>query len=160
MIAAGHETTAGALLWASYAIVRHPNTQTRLGDEILDMLAETPTPDYVEIEGLNEFLAREAIRDVVMKGVLILKGTTVMAMPAAIQLHPRIRGDDAEEFNPDRWERKPVDSHAFAAFLQGPRLCVGQVFSRCEFKIIPIELLSKFRFEATPETGEDCTRQP
>ena len=53
MMAAGHETTASALLWASYAMVCHPNTQTRLRDEILATLAKKPTPGYVEIEGIK-----------------------------------------------------------------------------------------------------------
>lgn len=64
MMAAGHETTASALLWASYAMVRHPDTQMRLRGEILTMLAKTPTPGYAEIEGikyLNNF-CKEVLR--------------------------------------------------------------------------------------------------
>jgi cytochrome P450 len=48
-----------------------------------------------------------------------------------------------------------VDPHAFAAFLPGPRQCIGQVFAMLEFKAILIELLSKFRLDATPEMEGD-----
>ena len=41
-----------------------------------------------------------------------------------------------------------MDAHAFAAFFQGPRGRIGRVFSMIEFKIILIEMLSKFKFEA------------
>jgi len=64
MMAAGHETTASALLWASYAMVCYPKTQTRLRGEILAMLARTPTPGYAEIESsryLNNF-CKEVLR--------------------------------------------------------------------------------------------------
>jgi cytochrome P450 len=81
-------------------------------------------------------------------GIKIPKGTTLTLMPAAIQLNPRVWGDDADKFDPDRWDRKLIDPHAFAAFLHGPRQCIGRVFSMIEFKIIVIEIVSKFRFEA------------
>lgn len=53
VVAAGHETTASALLWATYALIKHPDVQTRLRAEILAMLKETPVPGYLEIEGLS-----------------------------------------------------------------------------------------------------------
>jgi cytochrome P450 len=83
-----------------------------------------------------------------VNGVLIPKGTHILLMPAAIQRNPHIWGEDADQFNPDRWDGKKVDAHAFAAFFQGPRQCIGRVFSTIEFKIILVEILSKFQFES------------
>jgi cytochrome P450 len=88
------------------------------------------------------------MEDVVIDGCLIPKGTTVTVMPAIIHLNPHIWGDDADQFKPSRWTQGPIDPYAFAAFSQGPRQCLGKVWSALEFKIILIEVLSKFRFTA------------
>lgn len=53
MIAAGHETTASALLWATYALIKHQDVQKRLRAEVLEMLKETPVPGYAKIERLQ-----------------------------------------------------------------------------------------------------------
>ena len=45
---------------------------------------------------------REAVEDVVIQGVHIPKGTTVVMYPAVIQHNPVIWGEDCDEFNPDR----------------------------------------------------------
>ncbi|KAK0649244.1 cytochrome p450 monooxygenase [Cercophora newfieldiana] len=169
MLAAGHETTASALQWATHALAKHPEVQTRLRSEILAMLKKTPNPGYTELENLrylNNFSRevlrvwcpaiespRKAAEDVLVNGVLIPKGTYILLMPSAIQLNPRIWGDDADQFRPDRWDGKIADAHAFAAFFQGPRQCIGRVFSMMEFKIILVEILSKFQFDAV-ETEE------
>lgn len=99
---------------------------------------------------------REAVEDVVIQGVRIPKGTTVVMYPAVIHQNPTIWGDDCGEFNPDRWDRlegQAADPHAFAAFMQGPRMCIGKVMTVIEFKAIIIEMLSKFDFEAV-STGK------
>lgn len=82
-----------------------------------------------------------------IRGVRVPKGTTLMVMPQAIQLNPRVWGDDVDSFDPDRWTRGVVDAHAFAAFLHGPRQCIGRVFSMLEFKIILIEAVNRFAFD-------------
>jgi hypothetical protein len=49
-----------------------------------------------------------------------------------------------------------VDPHAFAAFLPGPRQCIGQVFAMLEFKAISSSgSLASFRLDATPEMEGD-----
>jgi cytochrome P450 len=76
--------------------------------------------------------------------------------PAVIQHNPTIWGEDCNEFDPDRWDRlegEAADAHAFAAFMQGPRTCIGKVMTVIEFKVILIEMVSKFDFEIM-ETGE------
>ena len=79
-----------------------------------------------------------------------------MLMPSAIHQNPRIWGDSVDEFDPDRWDRlegEAAKSHAFAAFLMGPRGCIGQVFTRLEFKIMLIAVIRRFEFDAI-EKGE------
>ena len=90
----------------------------------------------------------------VVQGVLIPKGTTVLTMPAAVQHNPSFWGPNADEFDPDRWDNlsgEAADPYAFAAFSQGPRICIGRQFTVLEFKSIIIELVSKFRFEKVGE---------
>ena len=64
LVAAGHETAASALQWATYAMVKYPEAQEQLRAEVLSMLKRTPMPGYSEIEGLrymNNFY-REVLR--------------------------------------------------------------------------------------------------
>jgi len=75
-------------------------------------------------------------------------------MPPAVQQNPSIWGPDAGVFDPDRWDRlsgEAADTYAFAAFSQGPRICIGRAFTFIEFKAIMIEIVSKFKFEKVGE---------
>ncbi|KAB5546919.1 cytochrome P450 [Coniochaeta sp. 2T2.1] len=169
-VAGGHETTASALVWATHVISTYPDVERRLLAEITQLLKRSRRPDYAEIESLkylNNFMRevlrvhcpaisapREAAEDVVVQGVLIPKGTTVVMMPAAVQHNPSIWGPHADVFDPDRWDNlsgDAADPYAYAAFSQGPRICIGRQFTVLEFKTIIIELVSKFRFEKVGE---------
>ncbi|KAK1753620.1 cytochrome P450 [Echria macrotheca] len=164
MIAAGHETTASALQWAVSMLVKHPSIQTRLRAEIHGVLGpsrDTTTLGYSEIESLgylNNFsiaAPRQAKTDITIANTLIPRGTTLTLMPSAVQLNPLIWGPDAETFNPDRWDvPSDRDVHAFAAFSQGPRQCIGRVFSMLEFKILIIEMAARFQFEQFGTEGD------
>ena len=64
MMAAGHETTASALQWSTYAMMKYPEIQTKLRNEILALLQTDPQPGYTEIESLNYLnnFCREVLR--------------------------------------------------------------------------------------------------
>ena len=96
-------------------------------------------------------IPRLAIQDVVVAGQHIPKGTTVIPMPSVISFNPTIWGEDAEEFNPDRWDKlsgQAADPYAWAAFGHGPRSCIGKSMALLNFKTIVIELVTRFDFEA------------
>lgn len=94
------------------------------------------------------YAPRTAAREVIINGVRIPKGTTLMVMLAMINLSAAIWGEDVDDFNPDRWDRADISPNSLASFLQGPRVCIGRLFGMLEFKTLVIEMISKFRFEA------------
>ncbi|OQU95832.1 hypothetical protein CLAIMM_01999 [Cladophialophora immunda] len=167
-MSAGHETTAGALTWALYALTLYPAMQKRLRDEIKDGFTNSKSPSYNEIEGLqflNNFtkevlryyppaptFPRETSIDVTIAGIPIPKGTLITIAPATIQFNPLIWGPRAEDFDPDRFDNLPEaarDPFVLEAFSAGPRVCIGKSFALLEFKTILCELVRRFEFENT-----------
>ncbi|KAK4162524.1 cytochrome P450 4V2 [Cladorrhinum sp. PSN259] len=125
-LAAGHETTASAMIWAVYLLARHPDVQARLRAEIRGHLPSISKPDATisspDIDHLpylnavcNEVLRyyspvpmtlREAAVDTTIQGQKISRGTKIMLVPWAINKSEELWGPDAQEFNPDRWMPK------------------------------------------------------
>lgn len=150
-------------------MIEYPAETKRLRAEVNELLRQKPLSDLNQrdIESLpylNNFMrevlrvhcpgvniARQASKDVIVQGVEIPKGTTVIMQPVIIQRNPNIWGPDCDEFKPDRWnnlEGEAADPWAFAAFSHGPRICIGKAMSVLEFKLIVMELVSKFEFES------------
>lgn len=165
-VATGHETTASALTWATYALGMYHHMTRRLRAEALDLLKRSPDPSFRDIEDLpylNNFvreslrvycpvngIPRLAIEDVVIAGTHIPKGTTLVPMPSVISFNPTIWGEDAEEFNPDRWDKlsgAAKDPYASVAFGHGPRSCIGKALAMLNFKTIIMELVTRFDFD-------------
>ncbi|KAM0242139.1 hypothetical protein ACHAP5_007376 [Fusarium lateritium] len=96
VIAAGHETTASALLWTIYALSKAPAVQSCLRNEILALepsmisakaIDELPYLDNVIREALRVYsptliVPWESLDNMNIAGVQIPKGTTVQIVPA------------------------------------------------------------------------------
>ncbi|CVL10492.1 related to pisatin demethylase [Fusarium proliferatum] len=176
VIAAGHETTASALLWTTYALSQDQKSQQRLRTEIIklstnDMTAksidELPYLDNVIREALRLYsptliIPWEALEDIEIAGVRIPKGTTVQLVPAITQLNPEIWGPDVETFNPDRWDHLSGDSlspYAMETFSNGPRMCPGKALALLNMKVLLVGLIKDFKIEST-EDNEVEFRNP
>ena len=71
---------------------------------------------------------REAIRDCMVDGVEVKRGTLVLLGFDAMN-HDPDRYTEPEAFRPDRWIDDPLDGHpvgAFTPFGLGPRRCLGE----------------------------------
>lgn len=179
-IAAGHETSANALLWASYVLAVHPDIQTRLRREITSHFEAGKTPTYEQLESLvylhnfcREILRRycpalmtfrEALKDLTICGTFIPRGTVLLLLPAVASRTAWVWGEDVDEFKPERWENlagTEADSpYAFGAFMHGPRICIGKQFAMVEFKVLVVELVTRFEFGMTEELEGLGGREP
>ncbi|KAF5545147.1 aat family amino acid transporter [Fusarium mexicanum] len=165
VIAAGHETTASALLWTTYALSKDEKSQERLRTEILTLNAddmtgksidELPYLDNVIREALRVYsptlmIPWEALEDIDIASVRIPKGTTVQLVPAMTQLNPEIWGPDVETFNPDRWDRLSGDAlspYAMETFSNGPRMCPGKALALLNMKVLLVGLIRDFKIES------------
>ncbi|KAI1773266.1 cytochrome P450 [Hypoxylon cercidicola] len=168
-LSAGHETTSGALTWASYVLATRPDIQDKLRDEVVQSLGTVGVPTYADIENLHymkNFLQevarvyspapatwREAGKDVVICGQFLPKGTQLVLSPPVTNLSSRIWGADALEFRPERWDSLAGDAaspYGMETFGNGPRTCIGKSYSLLAFKVMMIELIRHFRFARSP----------
>ena len=67
---------------------------------------------------------------------------------------PHFWGDNADVFDPDRWDNLPktYTPNAYMTFLQGPRGCIGKKFAETEMKILLCTMLSMFEFARDMDT--------
>jgi cytochrome P450 len=170
-LAAGHETTASAMQWALYWLCKYPEVQTKLREEIR---ANLPSPEDndatisdTDIEKLpylnavcHEVLrfspsvpltVRVAAHDTTILGNPIPKGTFVVLVPWAVNVSRELWGDDAHEFNPNRWigtgrahTGGAESNYSFLTFLHGPRSCIGQKFAQAEFLCLLAAWMGRF----------------
>ena len=177
-LAAGHETTATAMIWAIYLLGLHPAIQTRLRAEVRaglpspDSGASITATDIERLPYLNAVCAevlrhhspvpmtlREANVNTSVQGVPVPKGTMLYLVPWATNRDPNLWGPDADVFDPERWLRDPSGgaetNYAFLTFIHGPRSCIGEKFARGEFACLIAAFVGKFEFELADPRMED-----
>ena len=178
-LAAGHETTASALTWAIYLLVKHPQVQTRLRAEVQTHLpspfAEQSIVTSESIEQLPylQAVCREALRlfppvaltirvaviDSSIQGHFIPKGTTIMLPPWAVNTSSALWGPSATKFQPERWMNAGSTSsdgsigsnYDYLTFLHGPRSCIGQSFAVGELACLLAAWIGSFETKLEDE---------
>lgn len=141
---AGHETTALGLTFAMFELGRSAPLRARVLAEVdaapSDAAADAyPFAARVFEESLRLYppafaLSRENVRDVVLGGVPIKKGTVVIAAPWTLHRDARWHPDPLA-FQPDRWTpayEAALPVGAYLPFGLGPRKCIGTRFAMIE----------------------------
>ncbi|KIJ66116.1 hypothetical protein HYDPIDRAFT_110276 [Hydnomerulius pinastri MD-312] len=94
----------------------------------------------------------------VINEVPIPKGTRIVASIAAYNRNTELWGEDAHEFNPNRWldgganRKKAVSIGVYSnlmTFSGGARACIGWRFAVIEFQAFLVEIVGKFEFAPT-----------
>lgn len=163
---AGSETTATLILF-SLLLMADPNNQKYVTAIINEMQALDLTPQQLNFDNLKllkhlDYFVKEVLRlyppipDMVFKlcdkinfahGQL-KAGDVIMISPRFTHTLEAIWGDDAKDFNPERFKdeatyAKLKDSTCFLPFGMEPRPCVGQRFAMQEAML----LIARFAYE-------------
>ena len=166
-LAAGHETTAIALVWTVYLLSQHPQVRIKLQDEIrsvlagreptLDDLVKLPYLDWVLNESMRLYppawlQVRLVAEESELDGVRLPVGTLVILSQWVIHRLPDI-WQDAEAFKPERWDpanEQQLPPGAYFPFGGGPRTCIGMPLAQLEARLILASMLQRYMPQPVP----------
>jgi cytochrome P450/NADPH-cytochrome P450 reductase len=161
---AGHETTSGLLSFTLHFLAKNPEVLRKARAEVDAVLGhELPRVEhlgklrYVEqtlMESLRiwptapAFALRAKEDTTIGDGRYQVKASdTVMVLVPLLHRDPKVWGDDAEAFRPERFapeafERLPPNS--WKPFGNGQRACIGRPFAMQEAQLVVSMILQRF----------------
>jgi cytochrome P450 len=170
ILLAGRDTTAGLLGWTFWCLARHPHVFAKLraailrdfgnGEEKAITFSGLKSCSYLQ-HVMSEVLrlyppvplnSRQATKETTLpRGggvdgtapVFVKKGQAVAYSTYVMHRRKDLWGEDADEFNPARWEGRKT-GWEFLPFNGGPRVCLGQQFALTEAGYVITRLLQKF----------------
>ncbi|CAK7213051.1 hypothetical protein SBRCBS47491_001671 [Sporothrix bragantina] len=166
---AGHETTSGMLSFAFYSLLRHPEEYQKAQQEVDEICGTGPiTVDMVNKLKFIPAVLRETLRvhstipaigmtarkDETLGGgkFAVRAGEAITLLLIKAHLDPRVWGDDAREFRPDRMlddnfaRITKEHPNCWKPFGNGSRACIGRPFAWQEALLTMAMLLQNFNF--------------
>ncbi|XP_077345181.1 cytochrome P450 2K1-like isoform X2 [Lithobates pipiens] len=169
LFSAGMDTTSTTLRWALLLMMKYPEIQGKVQQEISKVVGlaqptyshrgQMPYTNAVihEIQRFADLIPlsvpHETTRDVTFRGYFIPKETYIIPLLSSV-LRDKTQFEKPDEFYPNHF----LDSHghfvkkdAFMPFSAGRRVCAGEKLARMELFIFFSSLLQKFTFHFPPE---------
>ncbi|XP_027259932.1 cytochrome P450 2D27-like [Cricetulus griseus] len=165
LFTAGIVTTSTTLSWALLLMILHPDVQSRVQQEIDDVIGKVRHPEMADqarmpytnavIHEVQRFgdivpvnLPHMTSRDVEVQGFLIPKGTTLLTNLSSV-LKDETVWEKPFHFHPEHFLDAQgcfVKHEAFMPFSAGRRVCLGEPLARMELFLFFTCLLQRFSF--------------
>ncbi|XP_056419489.1 uncharacterized protein LOC130360958 [Hyla sarda] len=175
LFGAGMETTSTTLRWAILLMMKYPEIQQKVQNEIEQVVGsaqpqmehrkQMPYTDAVihEILRFGDIapvgLPHATTQDITFRGYFIPKGATIITL-----VHSALRDKDYFEKPYEFYPEHFLDSagnfkknEAFIPFSLGKRSCAGETLAKMEIFLFFTSLLQNFTFQAPPGTKLDLT---
>ncbi|XP_038990049.1 cytochrome P450 90B2-like [Phoenix dactylifera] len=170
LLFAGHETSSMAIALAIFFLEGCPKAVQELREEHLEIACRKKLKgesglnweDYKQMEftqcvidetlrlgNVVRFVHRKVLHDFRYKGYDIPRGWKILPVFAAVHLDSSLY-DDPHQFNPWRWQRRPLGettANNFMPYGGGPRLCAGSELAKLEMAVFLHHLALNFRWE-------------
>ncbi|XP_067865509.1 cytochrome P450 2K1-like [Heterodontus francisci] len=170
---AGMGTAATTIRWALYIMMKYPDIQRKVQDEIDRVIGSERSPrmedrkhmPYTDavIHEVQRFaniapmgIPRATTVDINFQGYFIPKGTYIVPLLASV-LYDKTQWEKPEEFNPAHFldnTGKFVKRDAFIPFSTGRRICPGETLAKVELFLFFVILLQKFDLHSPPGVTE------
>ncbi|KAF6172857.1 hypothetical protein GIB67_035411 [Kingdonia uniflora] len=165
---AGQATTADLLIWTMVVLSMHPSWQKRAREEVLQVIGDKkPSFDNLSHLKIMTLILYEVLRlypptplirrtrKITKLGEFTLPANLEIMIPLLfVHRDTEQLGDDANEFNPERFSegisRSYKDQISYFPFGWGHRICIGQNFALLEAKMALTNILQHFSFELSP----------
>jgi cytochrome P450 len=169
-LATSPENPSNIVSWAMYLLAQHPEVLARLRAESDAAAANGELTNDERLPYMKMVLAetmrlypggwivdRTAIRDTVVDGYLVPKGTHVL-MPIYHLHRNAAYFENPERFDPERFRDAPsgcANRFAYIPFGSGPHQCIGMRLAQMETRLILSEIVRRIDFCVHPsESGE------
>ncbi|MFT5998284.1 MAG: cytochrome P450 [Neolewinella sp.] len=164
LFAAGHETSANALAWTIWLLLRHPEALAKVRAEITEVEGE----GAINFDNARQLTYLTQVMEESMRlyppawitdrvalgpdkagGFDIQQGTSIGIFFYGLHRNPEY-WEDPDAFRPERMTpeaKKARQPFCFLPFGGGPRLCIGNHFAMLEMQLILARLLQDYDFE-------------
>ncbi|KAM8953594.1 cytochrome P450 2K4-like isoform 2-T2 [Pelodytes ibericus] len=175
LFAAGMESTSTTLRWGFLLMMKYPEIQKNVQNEIDRVIGsakpqtehrkEMPYTEAVinEIQRIGNIGAsgvpRATTRDVMFRGYFLPKGTEVLPVLGTV-LQDEAYFEKPEEFYPEHFldsKGNYVKNEAFIPFSAGRRACAGENLAKMELFLFFTRLMQEFTFQTPPGVEVDLT---
>jgi cytochrome P450 len=172
LLLAGHETSAIAMAWCVYYLLRNPGALARLRAEI-DALGPHAGPEAITKLRYLDAVVSEGLRiEPIVTDVLrvcrepftiagrwtVPRGHVVAVMIASILRDARVF-EDPDAFRPERFLEKKFSAAEFLPFGGGARRCLGAAFAEAELAIALAEIVSRWELQLATAEPERAIRR-
>ncbi|XP_044147868.1 cytochrome P450 2K1-like [Bufo gargarizans] len=178
LFVAGMETTSTTLRWGLLLMMKYPEIQQKVQNEIEKVIGsahpqvehrkQMPYTDAVihEIQRFGDIVPANvphvASQDVTFRGYFIPKGTVVFPLLHTV-LKDKFYFKKPDEFYPEHFLDSSGNfqkNEAFIPFSLGKRSCAGETLAKMELFLFFTSLLQNFTFQAPPGAKLDLTPGP
>ncbi|NXJ83523.1 CP2C5 protein, partial [Trogon melanurus] len=162
----GTITTSNNLVFFLLILAKHPHIQAKVQEEINRVVGAGRAPSMEDklrmpytnavIHELqrfhkanNEIFPRMMTQDVVFRGHIIPKGTSVVPLLSSVHMDPT-QWENPKEFDPGHFLDEKGEfrkREAFMPFSAGKRMCPGAALARMELFLFLTTLLQSFTFQ-------------
>ena len=171
LLLAGYETTATAVAWGVYWLLREPATLARLQEHI-DGLGPNPPVDglvrcpYLEavvseslrVEPIVTDVARLCKKPFTVGRWTVPAGEVAVVNLLAVLSDPRLF-PEPERFRPERSLDRTFNAAEFLPFGGGTRRCLGAAFAEAELAIVLGTIASDWKLELASNEPERAVRR-
>ena len=157
LLAAGHETTAGALAWALERLARHPDVLARVragDDEYLDAVVK----EVLRVRPVLSIVARKTLVEYEVGGWTLPPGVHVTPCIYLTHRRPDL-WDEPTAFRPERFLAGAPEPYAFIPFGGGTRRCLGAAFATLEMREVLRAVAQRFALAPDRAQGERMRRR-